>query len=462
MAGEVKYERKMRIGRIMREQIRDMTTGKPAGIIVSFAIPLMLGNVFQQMYTVVDSVIVGRGVGVEALAALGTSDWLSFTAMGGITGVAQGFSVLISQYFGAKDKKKMEKSIAMSVWMGTVVTFLIMAVFLGCLGNLLDLLRVPSNIRQSAYNYLFILLVGLVATALFNITSGILRAMGDSKTPLKAMMTASVTNIVLDLLFVLVFRLGVEGAAVATVIAQFCSGIICYLQLGKYGVWNMEKEDWKWDWQFAGRLLELGIPVAFQNIIIGFGGIIIQYVINGFGLLYVAGFTATNKLYGLFELAAVSLGYATSSFVGQNLGAKEYGRIKEGVREAAKTAVVIAIIVGAILIFFGKNILQIFVSKDVAQAAEVLDIAYHYLAVMGATLIILYLLHIYRSALQGMGDTVIPMCSGIAELVMRIAIALILPLIIGKEGIYFAETGAWLGAIIILITFYRRKIKTLQ
>lgn len=436
-----------------------MTTGKPMGLIVSFAIPLMLGNVFQQMYTVMDSVIVGRGVGVEALAALGSSDWLSFTAMGGITGVAQGFSVYIAQCFGAKEEKRMKKAIAMSVWNGAIVTILVMALFLANLNNLLDLLRVPENIREPAHNYLFILLVGLVATAVYNVCSGILRAMGDSRTPLRAMVTASVTNIVLDLLFVLVFKWGVEGAAIGTVLAQFCSGGICFVQLHRYGVWKMGKEEWKWDWSLSGTLLKLGIPVAFQNVIIGFGGVIIQYVINGFGFLYVAGFTATNKLYGLFELAAVSFGYATSSFVAQNLGAGEYGRIKEGVRESVKISVVIAAVIGGILVIFGKNILQIFISAKAANASDVLSIAYNYLAVMGATLIILYLLHIYRSALQGMGDTVIPMCSGIAELVMRISIALILPLIIGKKGIYFAETGAWLGAMVLLMIVYYKRIR---
>ncbi len=406
-----------------------------------------------------DSVIVGRGIGVEALAALGTSDWLSFTAIGGITGIAQGFSVLIAQRFGAKDEKGMKKTVAMSVWTGAGVTLLFMALFLGNLKILLNFLRVPENIWQSAYNYLFILLVGLVATALYNISSGILRAMGDSKTPLKAMVTAAVTNIVLDLIFVMVFHWGVEGAGIATVLAQFCSGGICCIQLKKYGVWKMSKEDWKYDFCVVKKLLGLGLPVAFQNIIIGFGGIAIQYVINGFGFLYVAGFTATNKLYGLFELAAVSLGYATSCFVGQNLGAGEYQRIKDGAKISAQLSVVIALAVGAVLLIFGHEILGIFISPTEKQAEEVLKIAYNYLAVMGATLIILYLLHIYRSALQGMGDTVIPMFSGIAEMIMRISIAFFLPFVMGKEGIYFAETGAWLGAMILLIVAYQKKIK---
>lgn len=443
----------------MGESTKDMTRGNPRQMIISFAIPLMLGNVFQQMYTVMDSVIVGRGIGVEALAALGTSDWLSFTAIGGITGIAQGFSVLIAQRFGAKDEKGMKKTVAMSVWTGAGVTLLFMALFLGNLKILLNFLRVPENIWQSAYNYLFILLVGLVATALYNISSGILRAMGDSKTPLKAMVTAAVTNIVLDLIFVMVFHWGVEGAGIATVLAQFCSGGICCIQLKKYGVWKMSKEDWKYDFCVVKKLLGLGLPVAFQNIIIGFGGIAIQYVINGFGFLYVAGFTATNKLYGLFELAAVSLGYATSSFVGQNLGAGEYQRIKDGVKISAQLSVVIALAVGAVLLIFGHEILGIFISPTEKQAEEVLKIAYNYLAVMGATLIILYLLHIYRSALQGMSDTVIPMFSGIAEMIMRISIAFFLPFVMGKEGIYFAETGAWLGAMILLIVAYQKKIK---
>ena len=444
-----------------KEQTRDMTKGSPAGIIVAFAIPLMLGNVFQQLYTVVDSVIVGRGVGVEALAALGSADWLSFTAMSTITGITQGFSVLIAQTFGAKDRQRMQKAIAMSVWLSVLFTLLIMGEFTCKLPELLGLLRVPDNIFGQASDYLYILFFGLGATALYNLCAGFLRAMGDSKTPLAAMIAAAAANILLDLIFVLGFHWGVKGAAWGTVAAQICSGTICFIQLKRYGVWKIPWKDWSGDLAVVYELLRLGLPVALQNTIIGFGGIVIQYVINGFGFLYVAGFTATNKLYGLFELAAVSFGYATSSFVGQNLGAKEYERIREGVRVSVKISIVISIGIGAILLIFGPQILQIFISKKEVQAEAVLGIAYRYLAVMAATLVILYLLHIYRSALQGMGDTVMPMFSGIAELTMRILIALLLPLLIGKSGIYFAETGAWTGALIILLPSYYRRIRKL-
>lgn len=288
--------------------------------------------------------------------------------------------------------------------------------------------------------------------------ASILRAMGDSRTPLYAMLVASVVNIGLDLLFVMGFHWGIPGAAAATVIAQGCSCLFCLAVLRRMSVLRMTKTDWHPDGSLCRRLFQLGLPMAFQNTVIAVGGLVIQFVINGFGFLFVAGFTATNKLYGLLELAATSFGFSMATYAGQNLGAKKYRRICEGMRSALKMAVATSVIISAAMIAFGKPVLLLFISGEPGEVAQVLDIAYTYLFIMCCLLSVLYLLHLYRSALQGMGDTVIPMVSGIAELTMRIGCALLLPIWLGQYGIYFAEIAAWAGAVVILVTFYYIRI----
>ena len=268
------------------------------------------------------------------------------------------------------------------------------------------------------------------------------------------MMFAALINIGLDLLFVIGFKKGVVGAAIATVIAQFSSSLFCLKALSRIEIIQVTKKDFKLDGAIISRLCELGIVTAFQNIIISVGGMVVQSVVNGFGFIFVAGFTATNKLYGLLELAAISLGYSMATYSGQNLGAKKYQRIKKGMRTCAILSVLTSFILSGVLIPFGKVILHLFVSGDQMITSQVLDVAYHYLFIMLLFLWILYLLHVFRSCLQGMGNTIVPMISGIAELTMRVGIALILPRFIGQEGIFYAEIFAWLGAVIILIPAY--------
>jgi Na+-driven multidrug efflux pump len=210
------------------------------------------------------------------------------------------------------------------------------------------------------------------------------------------------------------------------------------------------------------KLIFLGAPISFQNGIIGFGGLVVQYVINGFGFIFVAGFTATNKLYGILELVAVGLGYAMATFTGQNLGAKKYKRIRKGMNSALKMAIGTSLVLSVILFILGRYFVSIFISGNPEVVKLVTDVAYKYLMVMSSMLFILYMLHIYRNALQGMGDTIIPMISGIVELSMRISVALFLPLLIGETGIYFAEVAAWLGAELILMTTYYIRINKLK
>ncbi len=442
----------------MSAHVKDMTHGSPAKLILTFALPLMLGNVFQQLYTTVDTAIVGQFAGVEALAALGAADWLNWMTLGIVTGFTGGFSIPIAQRFGAGDLKGLRKAVGMSALLGAVIA-VVLTLISECIARpVLLLLNTPANVLDLALTYLRVMFAGLCVVMFYNILASLLRALGDSRTPLIAMLIASVINIALDLLFVVVFHWGVAGAAAATVIAQIFSALFCLRAALNLPMLRLTRRDFVPDRPAVRTLIRLGTPMALQNAIIAVGGMGVQYVVNGFGFLFVAGFTATNKLYGLLEIAATSFGFSMATFTGQNLGAQQLSRIEKGLRAAALMGVATALCISAAMLVWGRSILSLFVSESSGSAAEVLDIAYRYLCVMSSILFILYLLHVYRSALQGMGDTVIPMISGFVELVMRVGVAWLLPRFIGQEGIYYAEIAAWTGAAVLLIAAYYARI----
>jgi len=445
------------------KRVQDMTSGNPAKLIFFFALPLMLGNVFQQMYTMVDTIIVGQVVGVEALAALGVCEWIIWLIQGVSSGFAQGFSILISQRFGAEDGEGLRKSVTMSAILAGIIGVSMTLFSLLVIHPILRILNTPDNIMAQASLYLHILLGGLVIYTAYNTMAAILRAMGDGRTPLYAMIVASVVNITLDLLFVVGFRWGVAGAAAATVIAQFSSCVCCIAALRRIPQLQTDAKDWAPEPKTMGKLLSLGFPICFQNIIISIGGLVVQTVVNGFGMVFVAGFTATNKLYGILEVAATSFGFSMATYTGQNLGAGKYQRIKQGGKSAVIMAIGTALVISGTMVLFGRNILMLFISAEPEVAAQVLDVAFTYLMFMSSMLFVLYLLYVYRSGLQGMGDTIIPLVSGIAELVMRISAAVLLPGWIGQGGIYFAEVLAWLAAeILLMVFFYYRLHKLLK
>lgn len=446
----------------MIKKVRDMTKGKPTKLIFMFAIPLMLGNIFQQLYNIVDTIVIGKFIGVEALAAVGAGAWIYWMTTDVIIGFSQGFSILISQCFGEDNIKKLRKTVTMSIFLAIIMSILMTILSLALSKPVLILLNTPDNIIDMALSYLRIVFCGISVIMAYNTFSAILRALGNSRTPLVAMVIAAIINVVLDILFVVVFKMGIAGAAIATIIAQLFSGIFCFSFIRKLPILKLKKEDWKIDMDIIKKLIYLGAPISFQNGIIGFGGLVVQYVINGFGFIFVAGFTATNKLYGILEVAAVSFGYSVSTFTGQNLGAKKYDRIHSGIKSAIKMSIITSIIISIIMIVFGRNILSMFISGAPKEVKLVIDIAYKYLLIMSSMLFILYMLHVYRCALQGMGDTIVPMISGILELVMRISVALLLPLLLGQTGIYFAEVAAWIGAVVILMPTYYIRVKMIK
>lgn len=431
-----------------------MTSGSPARLIIIFALPLMAGSVFQQLYTVIDTMVVGQALGVSALAALGATDWLNWLFTGLIQGFAQGFSIQMSQEFGSGNYKRLRKTIFNSLVLSVICSLLVLAASQACAKPILALLNTPDDIINSSLLYLRIIFLGMPIIMAYNLSASILRSLGDSKTPLQAMIAASVTNIILDLIFVLLFHWGIAGAAIATLLAQLLSSVYCFYFIKRIEILKSSRDELIMEKDLSSRLLLLSFPIAFQNTVIFIGGMIVQSVVNSFGVIFIAGFTATNKLYGILESAAISYGYSMSTYAGQNLGAGDLKRIRKGVRSALLIALITSITIAAFTLLLGKNILMWFLSGDPAQTTAALQIAYHYLTIMGLFLPTLYLLYIIRSTLQGTGDTFMPFISGIAEFAMRVSAALILPRFFGQEGIFYAEILAWIGADVILLGSY--------
>ncbi len=438
----------------------NMTQGKPLKLLFLFALPLMFGNAFQQLYTVVDVAIVGKGVGMDALAALGTVDWLNWMFLGIAQGFTQGFSVRISQKFGEGDFPELKRVAAQSAWLSLLIAVVgTVAAQLG-LPLFLSVLRVPPELVEMATLYSRILMAGFPAVLFFNFCSSVLRAVGDSKTPLIAMMCAAATNIILDFIAVFLLRWGIAGAAIATVFSQCLSGIVCFIKVRRTPELHFTKSDFKSSFSFGKNLMGLGTPIAAKNVIIALGGMGVQTVVNGFTLSFIAGYTATNKLYGLLEIAALSYGYAVTSFVGQNYGAALYNRIRKGVRAAVLLSLITSTAISVLMFVFGRQITGLFISSEnpeLAQAAG--ETAYVYLCFMAACLPVLYLLYVYQSALQGMGNTVVSMISGALEFIFRVGISVIVGFTGYETGIFGAEVSAWIIAAVFLIICFYSKVK---
>lgn len=441
---------------------KDMTTGSPFKLIILFALPLMVGNIFQQLYVVVDTMVVGQVLGVGALAAVGAADWTNWMMLGIIQGFTQGFSIRISQNFGAGNTRQLKKDVAASAVLSVVMAVVLLVGGQWSVASILKLQHTPVEVLPNSLLYLRILFAGIPIVMAYNLLSALLRALGDGKTPLYAILIACAINIVLDILFVKVFGFGIAGAAAATLIAQLCSAIFCLYAVSRLPLLKPEREDFRPDTELYGKLMWLGAPMAFMNAIIAVGGMIVQSVVNSFGVIFIAGITATNKLYGLLEIAATSYGYAMVTYTGQNLGAGKVKRIKQGVRAALIAAILTSALISVCMLLFGKPILKLFITGTPEETEAALFIAYRYLAVMSLFLFTLYVLYIIRSAIQGLGDTVLPMISGFAEFVVRTGAALILPRLFGQESLYFAEVSAWMGADIILIISYFVRMRQLD
>ena len=434
----------------------DMTTGNPVKLILLFSIPLLIGNIFQQFYSMVDTIIVGRFVGVEALAAVGTTSSMVFLVNGFVMGLTSGFAVLISQKYGAKDEVGVKEAVASSIILSIIATILVTFISVLSAKPLLTLMNTPSNILKDASTYIIILYAGNIAIIFYNMMAAILRALGDSKTPLYFLIVSSVLNIILDLVLIINFKMGVAGAAYATVISQGVSAILCVIYTYKrYKILRLKKDDFKVKKKYYRKHLKVGIPMALQFSITSIGIMTVQSAINIFGSTVIASYAASSKVLQLVMQPATTLGVTMATYCGQNIGAKRYDRIKEGVKKCVQISIITSMISAIILIFLGKYFVMMFVSNP---DAEILSYAQQVLNISAIFFIPLGLIFVYRNALQGIGDSFIPMMAGVYELVARAIVAFTLPKVLEFMGICLADPVAWFAAVIPLAyTYYKRE-----
>lgn len=433
---------------------KDMTKGNPLKLILVFSIPLLIGNVFQQLYNMVDTIIVGRCIDTSALAAVGTTGPLNFLVIGFIMGITSGFGVLVAQRFGAKDEAGLRKAAGMAAVLCVIITVVITALSVGTAMPLLRLINTPEDIIKDSYRYIVVIYIGIAATMLYNMLACILRALGDSKTPLYFLIISSLLNIGLDLLCIVVFHMGVAGAAWATVISQGISGVLCFFYTKKkYPMLHLTREDFKWDGKIAAKHLQIGLPMAFQFSITAIGVVIVQGALNVFGTIKIAAYTAASKVSQLVTQPANTMGVTMANYAGQNLGADEMERIKDGVRKCTFVTLGFAVAAMGILFLFGRPLCSLFITND-GNREQVLAASMQYLRISSMFFPFLFVIFVYRNVLQGIGKSFMPLMGGVFELVMRIVAAVTLPKRLGFFGVCLADPIAWVAAAVLLAISY--------
>ncbi len=442
--------------------INDLTKGAPLRLMLLFSIPLLIGNIFQQFYNVADIIIVGRTLGMNALAAVGAVSPLFFLIMFIIVGLTNGFSVITGQKFGAKNEEEVRRSVTMSTILSFAFTLIFTAVCAIFMHQILYLMNVPQEIYKDAYYYIQIVVLGLFVANFYNLLASIIRALGDSMTPLYCLIIASILNIFLALLFILKFNLGVPGSALALILSQGFSGLLCVWYVKKqFPILHLKKNDWIFDWnygyQFAMEHLRVGIPMAVQFAILGLSILIIQSVCNTFGANVIAAFTAALRIEQIATLPMISFGVALASFVAQNYGAKKFSRIRFGVKRASLINLGLSIFMAFIMHFWGGDLVRIFVGY---KNEDVVKIAHDYLFISSLFYFFLAQIFIYRNALQGLGRATIPLLASVGELLMRSFAAVFLAVKISYYGVFYAGPIAWVAASLVLATGYFSTIKS--
>ena len=438
----------------------DLTTGNPFTSLLKFAVPVILGNLFQLFYTLADSVIVGKTLGSDALAAVGSTSIIIYFIFCFINGFTGGFGICLGQAFGAKDESGMRKSIAVSIILCiffTVILTLICGLFSH---NFITLMKIPEDISKDAYSYMFVVLIGTGTTVFYNMISNILRALGDSKTPLYFLIFSSVLNILLDILFIIPFKMGVAGAAWATILSQFLSALLSlFMGLKKFEILHLHKADFKNLKKTMIKHLKTGFPMGFQMSVMCIGQLAMQTVVNSMGTSAVAGYTAASKADQLSVLVNNAMMTAISNYVAQNFGAGNYERIRHGVRVSLIQTEFFNLVMCIGIIVLRHPIVRLFLTEPSHAIYHYSDM---YLTVVAPFYFILGLLAVYRTTIQSMQNGRAPFIACIIELVMRLAATLGLSGIIGYTSVCIASPLAWFGACAFLIPCYYTMIKKIS
>ena len=434
---------------------KNLTEGDPTRLIFFFALPLVAGNMMQQLYAFIDTLIVGRFLGVNALAAVGCTGSLMFLALGFLMGFCTGVTIYTGQRFGAGDRAGVRQSAAACIMLGVAVALTLTAIVLPLTRTLLVLMETPPEILDGAYDFISIVFAGLTIFLLLYLQNCLIRALGDSTKPTILLAVTLGINIALEPIAILILGWGIPGAALATVISQAIGALLFYIYIRRrVPALHTRWSDWKPNRAVLMAHLRMGLPMAFQSSVIAIGAIIVQVALNNLGALPVAAYAATQKIDAVAVMPMLSFGYAMAAYTAQNYGAQKYERIRMGVRACLRMSMAFAVGIGILLIAFGTFFLELFVGADAAGSEEVIAYGHTYLVVTGSTYTILALLLIYRNVLQGLGQSVIPTIAGAMELIMRAGAAVFLCGTLGFLGACLANPLAWLGAAIPVTIAY--------
>ena len=439
---------------------KDMTAGKPLGLILRFCGPMVLGNILQQLYSMVDTVIVGRYLGANALAGVGTTGAISFLVVGFATGICTGLSIPVAQAFGAGDYRSMRKYIANSYYLGALIAVVLTAITMVATGTILQWMRTPSDIYTYAYDYIIVIFGGLLTSVIYNLLAAMLRAVGDSKSPILFLAIASILNIILDFVFLLGLKTGVAGAGYATVISQGISGLLCLFYLyRKFEVMRFQHGEMRLELNLCGRLLSIGLPMALQFSITAIGSIILQTSVNTLGSVAVTSVTAAQKICAIVMGPLESLGITMATYCGQNLGARKFYRIRDGIRVSLIVSMCYCIFSILFLCYLGKYTAYLFLD---ASQTEIIRLAVQYMRINSIFYPLLGILFILRNSLQGMGYSLMPMMAGVSELAARSLVCFLLVPVYGYDAAILASPVAWIFADILLITVYLLDMRKLK
>ena len=433
---------------------KDMTSGNPASMIFRFTLPIFIGNVFQQFYSMADTVIVGKFIGTKALAAVGSTGTIMFLMNGFVLGMTAGFTVLTAQKFGAGDMKAMRQTVGSAALLGIIMSVILTIVGMLGMRPLLTFMQTPDDIFKDAYAYIMVICAGIGAQMLYNLLSSVLRALGNSKVPLYFLILAAMLNIVLDMVFIIVFHMGAAGAAWATIVSQRISGALCLVYIIKaVPVLHLHKEDWKPNPYLLKNQLAVGLPMALQYSITAIGTMMVQTALNLLGSTQVAAFTAASKIEQVVTQAYVAMGTTMATYCAQNMGAGKIRRIRQGFKAITIMGIIYSVVVAAVVMTVGKYMTYLFLSGELTEIMQSVDI---YLKCAGAFFIPLTVVNVYRNGIQGMGYGLLPMMAGVAELIGRGVVAILATRQKSYVGVCMASPAAWVlaGGLLLVMYYY--------
>lgn len=439
-----------------KNKTQDLTVGSPVKLMLGFIGPLLFGLLFQQFYSMVDTLVVGKTLGVDALAGVGSTGSISFLVLGLCNGICAGFSIPVAQKFGQKDEEGLRRFVGNMIWLGAVIALVVTVVTTCLCRRILTWMDTPQETFRYAYEYIWVIFLAIPATMLYNLLSGIIRSLGDSKTPLVFLILSSLLNVALDLALIVGCKMGVAGAGWATLISQLISGLLCLGYMAKrFPILHLSREDLRFRPVYARHLLNMGLPMGLQYSITAIGSILLQFSVNGLGSAAMAAITAGDKVAFLCACPYDAMGTAIATFAGQNLGAKKPERIHQGVRSCALLGIVYAVVIFCVMYLWGGNVSMLFLdSKDQAAVETILPLSRQYLLTFMSFYVLLMFVNLLRFTIQGLGYSQLAVMAGVLEMVARSVVGICLVPAFGFHAVCFASPAAWLMADSFLFPAY--------